>query len=421
MNIYFSGIGGVGIGPLAQIARDAGNTVQGSDSSESLTTRALQAQGIAVDTSQDGAFLQACHDAHPIDWLVYTASLPTDHPELLLAKKLGIRISKRDELLAYIIKEKRLKLIAVAGTHGKTTTTGMLVWAFKQLGLPISYSVGSTLNFGPSGAFNPESEYFIYECDEFDRNFLHFSPYLSVITSLGYDHPDIFPTQNDYLQAFRQFMDQSDLTIMWQVDGDKVHATATDGWILRENEIQPINLAGEHNRRNATLVLKALEYIHVTDPTKAREILLRFPGTDRRFEKLADNLYSDYGHHPSEIAATLQMARELSDHVVLIYQPHQNVRQHEVKDQYVHCFEQADKIYWLPTYLSRENPLLPILTPEELSQNVTNRSAVHFADLDDVLWERIQAARNNGQLVLAMGAGDIDTWLRSRLAASVDR
>lgn len=415
MNIYFSGIGGVGIGPLAQIARDAGYDVQGSDPSESLTTRSLQAQGIAVDTNQDGTFLRACHDARPVDWFVYTASLPADHPELLLAKKLGIKTSKRDELIAHIIKEKRLKLIAVAGTHGKTTTTGMAVWAFKQLGIPVSYSVGSTLGFGPSGAFDDKSEYFIYECDEFDRNFLHFSPYLSLITSIGFDHPDVFPTEDDYTQAFRQFMNQSDHTIMWQPDGTKVQASADDGWILRENEVQPIKLAGEHNRRNATLVAKALEYLGLANMAKAQEVLARFPGTDRRFEKLADNLYSDYGHHPSEIAATLQMARELCDHVVLVYQPHQNVRQHEIKDQYVHCFELAEEIYWLPTYLSREKPLLPILTPQELSQNVTNRDSVHFADLDDSLWAIVKAARSEGKLVLAMGAGSIDSWVRNEL------
>lgn len=415
MNIYFSGIGGVGIGPLAQIARDAGNTVQGSDPNESLTTHTLQNQGIIVDTNQDGTFLQASHDTQPIDWLVYTASLPSDHPELLLAKKLGIKISKRDELLAHIIKEKDLKLVAIAGTHGKTTTTGMIVWAFRQLGMPVSYSVGSTLSFGPSGAFDAKSEYFVYECDEFDRNFLHFSPYLSLITSIGYDHPDVYADEKEYTQAFRQFLDQSDHTIMWQNDGNKVSASAKDGWILRENEVQPITLAGEHNRRNATLVAKALEYLHLSDPTKAQEILSRFPGTDRRFEKLADNLYSDYGHHPSEIAATLQMARELSDHVVLVYQPHQNVRQHEIKDQYTHCFELAEEIYWLPTYLSREKPLLPILTPQELSKNVTNRSSVYFADLDIALWEEIESARHNGKLVLVMGAGSIDSWVRDTL------
>src|SRR5690606_5798559 len=111
---------------------------------------------------------------------------------------LGIKVAKRDELLARILHEKNLKLIAVAGTHGKTTTTGMMVWLLQQLGVPVSYSVGSTLSFGPSGKFDPKSEYFVYECDEFDRNFLHFHPYLSLITSVGYDHPDIYPTPENY-------------------------------------------------------------------------------------------------------------------------------------------------------------------------------------------------------------------------------
>jgi UDP-N-acetylmuramate--alanine ligase len=415
MNIYFSGIGGVGIGPLAQIARDAGNTVQGSDLNESLTTRSLAHQGIPIDTNQDGTFLRACHDSSPIDWLVYSASLPEDHPELVAARTLGIKTSKRDELLAHIITEKKLKLIAVAGTHGKTTTTGMAVWAFKQLNIPISYSVGSTLSFGPSGAFDPESEYFIYECDEFDRNFLHFFPHLSLITSVGYDHPDIYPTKEDYMQAFRQFLDQSQHTIMWQDDGDRIQATAKDGWILRENEVQSIALAGEHNRRNATLVMKGLEYLQLADIETAKKILTSFPGTDRRFEKLADNLYSDYGHHPSEIAATLQMARELSKHVVLVYQPHQNVRQHEIRDLYTHCFELAETIYWLPTYLSREDPALPILTPQQLAINVTNRESIHFSEMNDHLWKSIQSARKDEKLVLLMGAGSIDAWARHEL------
>lgn len=415
MNIYFSGIGGVGIGPLAQIARDAGYQIQGSDLHEGLITEALRNQNVAIDIGQDGDFLQSCHDTKPVDWFVYTASLPKSHPELQLAKKLGIKTAKRDELLAYIIREKNLQLVAIAGTHGKTTTTGMLVWSLKQLGIPVSYSVGSTLSFGPSGAFDPNSRYFVYECDEFDRNFLHFSPHVSVITNIDYDHPDTYPTEDEYLKAFRQFIDQSQLSIMWQPDGDKVHANAQDGWILRDTEVQNISLPGLHNRQNATLVVKTLEYLDLANNQEARDILKTFPGTNRRFERLGKNLFSDYGHHPAEIAATLQMAREISDHVILIYQPHQNVRQHEVKDDYIHCFELADTIYWLPTYLSRENPLLPILTPEELASNTTNRQAILFADLDENLWQHIQTERKKGHLVLAMGAGSIDHWLRTAL------
>lgn len=416
MNIYFSGIGGVGIGPLAEIAHDAGYSVQGSDSGESLLTRELQARGIDVTIGQDGKFLQACHDATPLDWFVHTAALSTDHPELLLAKQLGIKTAKRDELLAHIIEEKQLKLIAVAGTHGKTTTTGMGVWALQQLGVPVSYSVGSTLSFGPSGKFDPASTYFVYECDEFDRNFLHFTPHVSLITSIDYDHPDTYPTEVDYTQAFRQFIDQSDMTIMWQHDGAAVQATADDGWILTSDETMDITLAGAHNRRNATLVVKALEYLQLSDNTIAIDTLSQFPGTSRRFEKLAEHIYSDYGHHPVEIAATLQLARELSDHVVLVYQPHQNVRQHEIREQYTNQFELAETVYWLPTYLSREDPNLRILTPGELVTNINNHDAVQLADLNDELWQHIQQARNDGKLVLCMGAGSIDGWLRKRLA-----
>jgi UDP-N-acetylmuramate--alanine ligase len=415
MNIYFSGIGGVGLGPLAEIAHDAGYQVQGSDMAEGLITNELQERGISVATNQDGTFLRTCHDEAPLDWFIYTSALPSHHPELVLAKELGIRTAKRDELLAHIISEKQLKLVAVAGTHGKTTTTGMLVWIMKQLGIPVSYSVGTTLSFGPSGKFDPASEYFIYECDEFDRNFLHFTPYLSLITSIDYDHPDTYRTEPDYMDAFRQFIDQSDMAIMWQDDEVKVRATVDDGWILHSNEVMKLKLPGAHYRRNGTLVVKALEYLKISNSESVAGFLNDFPGTDRRFERLAENLYTDYGHHPTEIAAMLQLAHEISDHIVLVYQPHQNVRQHEVINDYTDCFVLADEIYWVPTYLSRENPNLPILTPEELTQNITNKDAVHITELDDELWNTINTARQSGKLVLAMGAGSIDGWLRSRL------
>lgn len=415
MNIYFSGVGGVGIGPLVQIALDAGYEVQGSDAAETPLTHELRGRGVSISIGQDGTFLQACHSAEPIDWFVHTAALPADHAELQLARQLGIKTAKRDELLARIIDRKNLKLIAVAGTHGKTTTTGMLVWAFKKLGIPVSYSVGTTLSFGPSGKFDPASAYFIYECDEFDRNFLHFSPSVGVITSLGYDHPDTYPSKSDYLNAFNQFASQCEKTIMWHGDINGLDRTADNSWILDDNEVLDIPLAGTHNRRNATLAVKAIEYLDIAANETAIATLSVFPGTNRRFERLAGNLYSDYGHHPVEIAATLQLAREISDHVVLVYQPHQNVRQHEVRKLYTNCFALAEEVYWLPTYLSRENPNLAILTPAQLTENISNKSTVHIAELDANLWNAIGHARRGGKLVLGMGAGTIDAWLRNQL------
>ncbi|MEO5950577.1 MAG: Mur ligase domain-containing protein [Candidatus Saccharimonadales bacterium] len=414
MNVYFSGIGGVGIGPLAEIAFDAGYDVQGSDQQASLMTAKLSERGITVNIGQDGNFLEACHEKNPVDWLIYTASLPSDHPELLCAQALGIKTAKRDELLAHIIKERDLKLIAIAGTHGKTTTTGMLIWVLKELGIPVSYSVGSTLSFGPSGKYDPNSEYFVYECDEFDENFLHFSPFLSLITSIDYDHPDTYPTKQNYLDAFAQFGRQSTQLIAWQSQHGELFHDHPNAWLL--DQTLTVQIPGEHNRRNATLVIKTIEKLAIQGD--AGTILSHFPGTDRRFERLADNLYSDYGHHPVEIAATLQLACELSEHVVLIYQPHQNVRQHEVRDQYTNCFESAEEVYWLPTYLSREDPNLPILPAEALTRNITNRNAVHIVDLNDELWNVIQKSLDEGKLVLCMGAGSIDGWIREHIAVN---
>jgi UDP-N-acetylmuramate--alanine ligase len=409
MNIYFSGIGGVGIGPLAEIARDAGYEITGSDISESLMTKQLEDQGVTVSYVQDGEFLRAQHMKKSIDWLVYTAALTPDNPELHVAKELGIRCAKRDEVLAHIIDEKNLKLIAVAGTHGKTTTTGMLIWALQQCSVPISYSIGTSISFGPSGKFDPKSEYFVYECDEFDKNFLHFSPYLSLITSIGYDHSDTYPLKQDYFDAFSQFVEQSNQTIIWEQDTHAIRVK-DNTWCLWDDEMREISLAGLHNRQNAMLAIKALEYLKIPANDS---VLDSFPGTYRRFEKLAPHLYSDYGHHPTEIAATLQMARELSDNVVLVYQPHQNVRQHEVREQYTdEIFSDATKIYWLPTYQSRENPEQSLLSPQELTTNIS--APVHYAHTDDTLWNNIQSELQDGSLVLCMGAGSIDGWLRTK-------
>jgi len=413
MNVFFSGIGGVGLGPLAEIAVQAGHFVVGSDAADGLMTAQLRERGIEVEITMQADFLRSVHAEQPIDWLVQTSALPADHPELLAARELGIKVTKRDELLAHIIAEKNLKLVAVAGTHGKTTTTGMLVWAMQQAGIPVSYSIGTTVSFGPSGQLDPASEYFVYECDEFDRNFLHFLPHLSLITSINHDHIDTYPTEASYMEAFATFCEQSGQVIGWKRDlGRLPELTLEHTWQLGDDETAELGMPGAHNRRNATLVLKALEYLGLPREGAALEA---FPGTNRRFEKLAPNLYSDYGHHPTEIAATLQLARELSDHVVLVYQPHQNRRQHDIKTLYRNTFKLAEKVYWLPTYLSRESPDLPILTPEELTRGLTNQADVTIAEMNDELWTALELHRENGDMVLGMGAGSIDAWLRERL------
>ncbi len=397
MHIYFSGIGGVGLGPLAEIARDAGHVISGSDLSASPTFLDLQKSGFNLSLDQSGQYLAATHASNPLDWFVYTAALPPSHPELVAAQKLGINCTKRDGLLNVIVDQSDKKLVAIAGTHGKTTTTAMIVWLFFQLRLPVSYLIGAPMAWRPSGAYNKDSSYFVYECDEFDRNFLKFKPYLSAITSLGYDHPDTYPDQKSYDNAFDQFKSQSQTVVCW-------------------NEVStvPITLPGAHNRSNGALAVEVVARLTGEPAEKLTPLLNVFPGTSRRFEKLSENIYSDYAHHPEEIAATLELASELSSNIVAVYQPHQNVRQHRL--DYSGCFDKADKVYWLPTYLSREDPSLPILSPQQVAQKI-DAGKVVFSDMNMELANIVRQAAGSGKLVLIMGAGSIDSWARQEFQA----
>ena len=430
MNIYFSGIGGVGIGALASIAHSAGYGVFGSDQNSSLMIEELSKKNIEIEIGeQNGDFLKNKFIENSIDWFVYTAALPKDHPELLMAKKLGIKISKRDELLNEIITLKNLKLIAISGTHGKTTTTGMAIWIFKQLGIPASWSIGTTISFGESGFFDPQSEYFIYEADEFDRNFLHFTPAVSLITSIDHDHTDIYETEADYFEAFSQFGEQSDFIISWKDQHPEIFKNLQNKVILKQPD-KEITLPGIHNRKNASLVIEALDYLVETQDLKVSkdfykksiEAINNFPGTNRRFERITENIYSDYGHHPKEIQTTLQMAKEIADEkgfsgISLIYQPHQNVRQIEVQDEYTpKVFENANEVIWLPTYLSRENPDFEILSPEFLSRKISEKTTIlDFSDSPKELIEKILSLKAKNRLILAMSAGSLDGWIRKNI------
>ncbi len=331
------------MGPLALMAKDAGMTVFGSDAMPGAVTNELVANGIKVYLGeQDGEFLKARAKNEGVDWFVYTSALPEDHPELLMAKKLKIKhISKRDELISYLVKKLKLKMIAVAGTHGKTTTTAMIIWACMKLGIPVSYLIGTTLPFAEAGKYDPKSEYFIYEADEYDRNFLAYHPWLAAIPVVTYDHPDIYPTVQEYQDAFRQFERQSETV----VKGDEIAAD--------------VDLAGEEAERRG---LKG---------------------------------------------------------VVVVYEPHQNIRQSELADDYAEAFEGVARLYWLPTYLTREDPSLKVLTPADFIERLApaSRKVAEAAELNDKLAAELLKWHEKGYLVLLMTAGPADLWLRKLVYA----
>jgi UDP-N-acetylmuramate--alanine ligase len=177
-------------------------------------------------------------------------------------------------------------------------------------------------------------------------------------------------------------------------------------------------MAGEHYRKNAFLVLNTLSLILNKTIEFLKSDVETFPGTQRRFEKIRNNLYSDYAHHPSEIKATIQLAQELNKNVVVVYQPHQNLRQTqtEIQEAYKTCFEGIDKVYWLPTYLSREPEGVTIISSEILTKDIKN-STILLSDLDSSLEQAIQKELDLGVLVLCMGAGSIDGWLREQFGS----
>jgi UDP-N-acetylmuramate--alanine ligase len=422
MHIYFSGIGGAGIGPLALVAHQAGYEVSGSDSKNSQYTEYLKKQGIKLHIGQTKEAIKKEHSKNPIDWMVFSSAVLIDNPkneELVFAKYNNIKISKRDECLNMILEQKSLKLIAVAGTHGKTTTTAMLVWLFKSLDLPISYSVGAKTIFGPMGFYDPKSEYFIYECDEFDHNFLSFKPEVSVITVVDWDHHEIYPTRQDYKQAFVDFINQSQKTFILQKDANYLKLkTSQFIKILSEDnkDLTTIKLAGLHNRQNAYVAVSAISSITDIPISRLINIVNQFPGSSRRFEKLANKIYTDYAHTPEEVAATMQMAKELSNDIIVVYEPLTDRRQHYMKDQYKDVFSAAKKVYWVPSYLAREDPSQKILSPKELIKNLQNTNAV-AAKLNVDLKEKLNQHIKNGDLVVCMaggGGGSLDEWARKQ-------
>jgi len=427
MHIYFSGIGGTGIGPLALIAKEAGNKVSGSDKQSSTYTEYLTKQGVDVHIGQtDDSYINKVNNEEPIEWFVYSSALPLEnpnHPELVFVKNNNIKYSKRDEFLSKFLINNKLKLLAAAGTHGKTTTTAMLVWVFKQLKIPISYSVGAKTNFCAMGHYSKNSEYFVYECDEFDKNFLSFKPYRSIISSLDWDHHEIYKTREDYKNAFIQFINQSSKTYLYYNVSKYLNINKQDKLVcsVKQNDsiTKQLSLAGQHNRDNARLCIELISNLLNIEPSKLIPILNKFPGTSRRFEQITTNIYSDYAHTPEEISATIQLAKELSNNILVVYEPLTNRRQHHMKLQYKNTFNGINQLLWLPSYLAREDNKQPILSPQQLIENLNNPNIAKPAIKNTALYKTIKDhAQNNGMVLLLAGGGggSLDEWARKMFA-----
>lgn len=433
MHIFFSGIGGAGIGPLALIAKQAGYTVSGSDKQDSQYIQYLHKHGIdKIHIGQTRDQIASVHEKSPIDWYVYSSAITKEqeHPaELLYATEQNIHTSKRDELLNQIISDKKLSLIAIAGTHGKSTTTAMVVWLFNQLNQPLSYSVGAKLSFGEMGQYLKDSKFFAYECDEFDRNFLAFEPYLSVISGVTWDHHEIFPTREEYQQAFKDFISQSKRTICWQEDYDYLNLNSTARIDVQNTDhphIHDIKLAGLYNRLDAWLAIQAVHEVTKTPIKKLIPLMNKFPGLSRRMEQIIPNLYSDYAHTPEKIRGAMSVALEMcekstnSKKLIVVYEGLTDRRQHFMIDDYKDCFDGAEHIYWVPSYLAREDPNQRVIPPSELISHLTDPTIATPMERDENLNKVIQKHLDAGDMVVAMvggGGGSLDDWLRDHFSS----
>lgn len=426
MHIYFSGIGGTGIGPLALIAKEAGYDVSGSDSQPSLYLESLISKGITdIHVGQHYDDIVMVHERKPIDWLVHSSAIKqdSDHPELRFAREFGVKISKRDELLNYVLSDNHLKMIAVAGTHGKTTTTAMITWLLHKLNLPLSYSVGAKIAEKPMGHFDPASEYFVYEADEYDRNFLSFSPAISVISGIDYDHADIYPTKQDYDAAFIQFMKQSNHVIIWEQDVEKLKL-AIDKTLTIVSETDPgfsdLSVIGLVNRKDAWTTVQVAKRLTQESTENLVALINQFPGLSRRFEEITTKIYSDYAHTPEKVRGAIQTANEIAPgRVVVFYEGLHNTRQHFIKDELATMFTGAEKLIIVPSYKAREDESLEDLTPEKLCALVKEPEDVLPHEINDDLKKIITKHVKDGHLVLCLSAGggnSLDEWLRQEFA-----
>ena len=425
MHIFFSGIGGAGIGPLALVAKQAGYEVSGSDKQDSQYIAYLKKHGVSdVSIGQSSEYIAGVHDRSPIDWYVYSSAVAIeqpDAPEFAFCREQNIHMSKRDELLNQIISDKHLRLIAVAGTHGKTTTTAMTIWLLKQLGMPLGYILPAKSSFAEMGAYEPNAQYFVYEADEFDRNFLSFQPHLSLVTGIDWDHPDIYPTRDDYYAAFREFLEQSEQAVLWDADVERLEIEPTDTQtVLADDDpaIQTVTLPGLVNRQDAWQVAHAVNKLTNQPVDKLVEHLNRFPGVSRRFEQIAPGLYSDYAHTPPKIRGALQLAREIAtENVVVVYEGLHNTRQHFIKNELHDLFDGVKKLYIVPSYLAREDESLKLLTPDDLKLllSADAQTVTETAQLDSSLRSTITRHLEAGDTVLCLTAGggnSLDEWLR---------
>ncbi|MGA7194108.1 MAG: UDP-N-acetylmuramate--L-alanine ligase [Anaerolineales bacterium] len=447
-HVHLIGIGGSGLSAIARLLKESGYTVTGSD--RTLTTFAadLQAAGVTIFIGHHPRNIQGA------DWIVRSSAIPDDNIEVIAAKHANIPVYKRADFLGKLMADKTG--IAVAGTHGKTTTTAMIAFLLSELGRDPSFIVGGVLSNYNVNARAGKGKPFVIEADEYDRMFLGLKPRIEVVTNLEHDHPDCYPTYEDMVSAFESFVAllptdgtligcvedggaaallnkarregrnviaykvQADLTISashWmqarslqpnEQGGFSFEATTNIG----ELETIPVSLQvpGEHNVRNALAALAVIAALGL--PLKEAGVRLSyFQGTSRRFEVKGEKrgiiVIDDYAHHPTEIKATLAAARARypQHRIWAVWQPHTYSRTKALFYEFTRAFKDADEVIVTEIYPSRE-PKQDFSSAEVVS--AMPHPSVHFiASLEETTEYLLEHLREN-DVLLVLSAGDAD-------------
>ncbi len=431
MKIHIIGIGGTGMSPIAVVLHEMGVRVSGSDRTESSYTAEMKEYGIEVHTPQ------CAENITDPDLVLYSSAIKDDNPELAEARRRGIPTKKRREFLRDMLMGR--KIIAIAGSHGKTTTTCMCAWVFTQLGLEPGYIIGSFSKALGSNAAAGKSDWFIIEADEYDNMFLGLDPTDAVLTKVEYDHPDCFPTRELYFEAFAKFLANLKDDGMIFLNGADVnqeqyrgaktvtYGSTADCDLRGENlrvtengcfsfdfragdRIVPVtlNVPGEHNACNAMAVLSVCAK-NGLDLEKAAEALTTFGGVGRRFERVADwngiTLIDDYAHHPTEIRATLKAAREFfaGRRIVAVWQPHTYSRTQSLLDEFCSSFDNADEVILTDIYAAREK--FTGFGIADVVRNMKHENVKQFNTIEEIA-AYLAGSLRPGDVVVTCSAGD---------------
>ncbi len=418
-HLHFIGIGGAGMSGLALVCRELGATVTGSDRADSSYMERLRGAGIEAAVGHDAANLPEGAE------VVVSTAIGEDNPELALARERGATVTHRGELLAELCAEKRL--IAVAGTHGKTTTTAMLVWALRAIGADPAFFVGGEVpGLGVEGddAANAgwgEGEWVVAEADESDASFLRLRPEIAVVTNVEMDHHTRWGSLAELHRAFREFLAPAEGVVAISADGsldDLAEGKRTLGFDADSPGPAdlPLAIPGRHNLLNARAALAAIELVGL-DVDAAAAALADFPGVRRRLELKGERngarIYDDYAHHPTEVRAALSALRELDpERLIAVFQPHLYSRTKALGEEFGAALALADEVAVLDVYPAREEPVGELA---EVSGLRVAQAAAERMGGRTVWWlpnaERTQEALGPrlapGQILVTIGAGDV--------------